>query len=126
MSSIRTKVGAGVTVAALGGLSAVALASESPDATPSAPKRQAVEVRTQVETRTIHRTKHVKPRPAAAAPSAPAAPPVSAAGNSGPSSSAGPSSPVPVPSGGSDDSGRGEIEPGDDHGGRGGHGGDDD
>jgi hypothetical protein len=142
MSTLRTKIGTGATLAALGGLSAYAVASQPTDASPTAPKPASVEVRTQVERRVVHKTRHAKPRrvavasqsgpgrarPAVAAaataatgaPAAPAAPAVPAPSSSGPSSTS--------HSGGADDGPNHDV--GDDHGGEGedhsGHGGGDD
>jgi len=122
MSTIRTKIGTGATLVALGGLTAYAVASEPTDASPTAP----VEVRTQVERQTIHRTRHVEPRHRADANPAPAqsAP--------GPSPSAGPgpaptAAPAPVVQSGHDvgDDHGGDRGGDDDHSGHGGGGGDD-
>jgi hypothetical protein len=134
MTSIRTKIGTGVTLAALGGLTAYAFASSPTDASPSAPAAAPVEVRTQIERHTIHKTKRLKPKPAAAGVASGPGPAAAPAGSSGPSASAGPG-PAPAqaaaparaaappardPSGhdvGDDHGGRGELEPRDDHGG---------
>jgi hypothetical protein len=82
---MKTKVGAGVTLAALGGLAAYAVSAgnaQPSGATTAAAKTQPVEVRTVTIHRTVRVVKHEKPRhakrvrrvSAAAASAAPAAP----------------------------------------------------
>jgi hypothetical protein len=85
MSGMKTKVGAGVTLAALGGLAAYAVSAgnaQPSGATTAAAKTRPVEVRTVTIHRTVRVVKHEKPRHAkrvrrvssAAAPAAPASP----------------------------------------------------
>lgn len=92
MSPLNTKLAAGATLAALGGITAVAVAGS--DRTDTAkPAAAPVEVRTETIEKTVHVTRHEKPkhkrmrrpaapavapRPASAAPPAPA-PPVTSA-----------------------------------------------
>ena len=87
MDGLKTKVGAGVTLAALGGLTAFAVASgnaKEAAGTAAASRTQPVEVRTQTVHRTVRVTKRAHGRHGAddvAAPApapAPAAPPAAA------------------------------------------------
>jgi hypothetical protein len=80
MNGVKAKIGAGATLAALGGLAAYAVASgDEPGATQAA-KAQPVEVRTETIRRTVRVVKHEKPKhrrqshraSTAAAPPAPA------------------------------------------------------
>jgi hypothetical protein len=61
MKGIKTKVGAGATVAALGGLAAFAVASGDEPGSTKAANTQPVEVRTETIRRTVRVVKHEKP-----------------------------------------------------------------
>jgi hypothetical protein len=137
MRSIKTKIGAGATLLALGGLAAYALSAGAQEpATTAAAKSGPVEVRTETVHRTVRVVKHEKRRRnrgashASGAPAAPAAAPspaparVASSPAPAPAPAAAPA-PRPAtrqvsnsgPSRGGDDHGRDEAEPGDDHGG---------
>jgi hypothetical protein len=108
VKSIRTRVAAGATVLALGGLAAVALSADNGGGGGNQAVAERAPVRTEVVRRTVHVTKHAKPkRPAAGsgsgsggASSAPAPVSVPATTSSAPapvtSSSGGGAEPAPV------------------------------
>ena len=101
MSTLRTKIGTGVTLAALGGLSAYAVASQPADSTQGAQAAAPVEVRTVVERHTVHVTRHAKPKRVhhrtGRAPSAAAPPPAPAPAPSAPVAAAVSPAPARVP-----------------------------
>jgi hypothetical protein len=126
VSETRTKIAAGATLLALGGLAGVALSAESSPATGAAAKTAAapVEVRTQVIRRTVHVIRREKPKRAkhAIRPTSSAAPIPAAAPASVPRVVALPAQPQQRPApvrtrtSGASGSGSGEHEQGDDHG----------
>src|SRR5690349_4831697 len=58
----KTTIGAGATLAALGGLTGYAISSSGDEATTATATREPVEVRTETIHRTVHVVKHEKPR----------------------------------------------------------------
>ncbi len=62
MSETSTKIAAGLTLLALGGLAGAALSAESSPATGAAQTAAPVEVRTQVVRRTVHVIRREKPK----------------------------------------------------------------
>src|SRR3954447_5089809 len=85
MYGLKTKIGAGATLAALGGLGAVAISSGDGTSASPAAQTQPVQVRTETIRRTIRVVKHEKPKhhrrpkPAAVPAAAPAPRPVAPA-----------------------------------------------
>ena len=123
MSSIKTKVGAGATLAALGGLAAYAVGSGEQQTTDPAASTQPVEVRTQTIRRTIHVVKREKPRrstrrsqggTAAPAPGPPSVPAQSTAAAAPPAPTRVVSAPAPTPPVTTRSSGSGSGRSGDD------------
>lgn len=98
MSSIRTKIAAGVTLASLGGLTAVALSAGATPSVTSGVPAASTEVRTQVSKQVVHRSRRAHGAPSltadsrghltvsSAATGTPAAAAPAAASSSGPSS----------------------------------------
>jgi hypothetical protein len=98
MNGLKTKVGAGVTLAALGGLAAYAVASGNEPTTTQAAQTQPVEVRTETIRRTVRVVKHEKPhrrRQSHRGPAPAAAPPPRAAAAAPAVASVAPARPAP-------------------------------